>query len=96
VRHHRRRRQPISTSRRARGLFDWAPPSWAVEAIKAQADRLIHIAATDFYEPRYLELTEHWRASCPSRSARGLLTNSGTEAVEAPSSWLATTPIARG
>ena len=54
-----------------------------VEAIKAQADRLIHIAATDFYEPRYLELTEHLARIPPfSEPARVFLTNSGTEAVE--------------
>jgi len=54
-----------------------------VEAIKAQADRLIHIAATDFYEPRYLELTEHLARIAPfAEKARVFLTNSGTEAVE--------------
>jgi 4-aminobutyrate aminotransferase len=54
-----------------------------VEAIKAQADRLIHIAATDFYEPRYLELTEHLARIAPfDEKARVFLTNSGTEAVE--------------
>jgi 4-aminobutyrate aminotransferase len=54
-----------------------------VEAIKAQADRLIHIAATDFYEPRYVELTEHLARIAPfAEAARVFLTNSGTEAVE--------------
>jgi 4-aminobutyrate aminotransferase len=54
-----------------------------VEAIKAQADQLIHIAATDFYEPRYLELTEHLARIAPfAEKARVFLTNSGTEAVE--------------
>jgi 4-aminobutyrate aminotransferase len=54
-----------------------------VAAIKDQADRLIHIAATDFYEPRYLELTEHLARIAPfSEPARVFLTNSGTEAVE--------------
>ena len=54
-----------------------------VEAIKAQADRLIHIAATDFYEPRYLELTEHLARIAPFKErARVFLSNSGTEAVE--------------
>ena len=54
-----------------------------VEAIKAQADRLIHIAATDFYEPRYLELVEHLARVAPfEEKARVFLTNSGTEAVE--------------
>ena len=54
-----------------------------VEAIKAQADRLIHIAATDFYEPRYLELMERLAGIAPfAEKARVFLTNSGTEAVE--------------
>ena len=54
-----------------------------VSAIKEQADRLIHIAATDFYEPRYLELMERLAAIAPfAETARVFLTNSGTEAVE--------------
>lgn len=54
-----------------------------VAAIKEQADRLIHIAATDFYEPRYLELSEHLARVAPfAEPARVFLTNSGTEAVE--------------
>ena len=54
-----------------------------VAAIKEQADRLIHIAATDFYEPRYLELMERLAAIAPfDEKARVFLTNSGTEAVE--------------
>jgi 4-aminobutyrate aminotransferase len=59
-----------------------AEPS-VVAAIKTQADRLIHIAATDFYEPRYLEFTERLAAIAPfEEKARVFLTNSGTEAVE--------------
>jgi 4-aminobutyrate aminotransferase len=54
-----------------------------VQAIKDQADRLIHIAATDFYEPRYLEFMERLAAIAPfAEPARVFLTNSGTEAVE--------------
>jgi len=54
-----------------------------VQAIKDQADRLIHIAATDFYEPRYLELMERLAGIAPFKErARVFLTNSGTEAVE--------------
>ena len=54
-----------------------------VQAIKDQADRLIHIAATDFYEPRYLEFMERLAGIAPfSEKARVFLTNSGTEAVE--------------
>jgi 4-aminobutyrate aminotransferase len=54
-----------------------------VAAIKDQADRLIHIAATDFYEPRYLELMERLAAIAPfAEKARVFLSNSGTEAIE--------------
>jgi len=54
-----------------------------VAAIKEQADRLIHIAATDFYEPRCLEFMERLAAIAPFKEkARVFLTNSGTEAVE--------------
>ena len=54
-----------------------------VAAIKEQADRLIHIAATDFYEPRYLELMERLAGIAPfADKARVFLTNSGTEAIE--------------
>jgi 4-aminobutyrate aminotransferase len=54
-----------------------------VAAIKEQADHLIHIAATDFYEPRYLELSEHLARIAPFKEpARVFLTNSGTEAIE--------------
>jgi 4-aminobutyrate aminotransferase len=54
-----------------------------VAAIKEQADRLIHIAATDFYEPRYTEFMERLAAMAPfAEKARVFLTNSGTEAVE--------------
>ena len=54
-----------------------------VAAIKEQADRLIHIAATDFFEPRYLEFMERLAAIAPfDERARVFLTNSGTEAIE--------------
>ena len=54
-----------------------------VQAIKEQADRLIHIAATDFYEPRYTAFMERLAAIAPfEEKARVFLTNSGTEAVE--------------
>jgi 4-aminobutyrate aminotransferase len=54
-----------------------------VAAITAQAEQLIHIAATDFYEPRYVELSERLAAIAPFKEeARVFLTNSGTEAVE--------------
>jgi len=54
-----------------------------VAAISEQAGRLIHIAATDFYEPRYLEFMERLAAIAPFREpARVFLTNSGTEAIE--------------
>ncbi|MGH2384339.1 MAG: aminotransferase class III-fold pyridoxal phosphate-dependent enzyme, partial [Candidatus Limnocylindria bacterium] len=54
-----------------------------VAAIHEQAERLIHIAATDFYEPRYTEFMERLAAIAPFKEkARVFLTNSGTEAVE--------------
>jgi 4-aminobutyrate aminotransferase len=54
-----------------------------VAAITEQATRLIHIAATDFYEPRYVEFMERLAAIAPfAERARVFLTNSGTEAVE--------------
>ncbi|HSK93881.1 MAG TPA: acetyl ornithine aminotransferase family protein [Candidatus Angelobacter sp.] len=54
-----------------------------VAAIRDQAERLIHIAATDFYEPRYLEFMERLAGIAPfAEKARVFLTNSGTEAVE--------------
>src|SRR5213080_5158962 len=49
-----------------------------VAAIKEQAERLIHIAATDFYEPRYVEFSEKLASIAPfSEPARVFLTNSG-------------------
>ncbi|HET6380331.1 MAG TPA: acetyl ornithine aminotransferase family protein [candidate division Zixibacteria bacterium] len=54
-----------------------------VAAIREQAERLIHIAATDFYEPRYLEFSERLASIAPfEEKARVFLTNSGTEAIE--------------
>jgi 4-aminobutyrate aminotransferase len=54
-----------------------------VSAITEQAQTLIHIAATDYYEPRYVELSERLAAIAPfTEPARVFLTNSGTEAVE--------------
>jgi len=54
-----------------------------VAAITEQAGRLIHIAATDFYEPRYVEFMERLAAIAPfTERARVFLTNSGTEAIE--------------
>jgi len=54
-----------------------------VAAIKEQAGQLIHIAATDFYEPRYLELMERLAGIAPfAEKARVFITNSGTEAIE--------------
>ena len=54
-----------------------------VAAITEQAGRLIHIAATDFYEPRYVEFMERLAAIAPfAERARVFLTNSGTEAIE--------------
>jgi 4-aminobutyrate aminotransferase len=54
-----------------------------VAAIQQQAEKLIHIAATDFYEPTYAEFMERVAAVAPfEEKARVFITNSGTEAVE--------------
>ena len=55
-----------------------------VDAIIAQAQRLLHYSASDFYEQRYQELASALAATAPwSGPSRVLLQNSGTEAVEA-------------
>ncbi len=55
-----------------------------VEAIKRQAEELLHYSASDFYLPIYSDVCEQLDriAPFPGR-ARAFLTNSGTEAVEA-------------
>ncbi len=53
-------------------------------AIEKQAKSLIHICGSDFYYPPMVELMERLAALVPGKSRkRVLLTNSGTEAVEA-------------
>jgi 4-aminobutyrate aminotransferase len=55
-----------------------------VDAISAQAGRLIHYCSSDFYPPVYAELSERLVAHAPiAGESRVFLTNSGTEAVEA-------------
>ncbi len=55
-----------------------------VEAIKRQADELLHYSASDFYLPIYSDVCEELDRIAPfSSPARAFLTNSGTEAVEA-------------
>lgn len=55
-----------------------------VEAIRRQADELIHYSASDFFLPIYSEVCEQLdRIAAMSKPARSFLTNSGTEAVEA-------------
>jgi 4-aminobutyrate aminotransferase len=55
-----------------------------VEAIKRQADHLLHYSASDFYLPIYSEVCAQLDSVTPvGGPARSLLTNSGTEAVEA-------------
>jgi len=54
-----------------------------VQAIKDQAEKLIHICYTDFYYPVYIDLCETLTRIAPiSGSKRVFLTNSGAEAVE--------------
>ena len=53
-------------------------------AIEAQARALIHICGSDFYYPPMIELMERLAAIAPKdRPQRVLLTNSGSESVEA-------------
>lgn len=55
-----------------------------VEAIRRQAEELIHYSASDFFLPIYSEVCEQLDRIAPmSKPARSFLTNSGTEAVEA-------------
>jgi 4-aminobutyrate aminotransferase len=55
-----------------------------VEAIQAQAARLIHMSGTDFYYENMVELAERLAALAPGGGARRVyFGNSGTEAVEA-------------
>ena len=54
-----------------------------VEAIRRQAEELLHYSASDFYLPIYSDVCEELDRIAPfSAPARSFLTNSGTEAVE--------------
>jgi 4-aminobutyrate aminotransferase len=54
-----------------------------VEAIRKQAEDLLHYSASDFYLPIYSDVCEELDRIAPfSKPARSFLTNSGTEAVE--------------
>lgn len=54
-----------------------------VEAIKAQADRFLHICGTDFYFDGFARLAERLARLAPGTSRkRTFLSNSGTEAIE--------------
>jgi 4-aminobutyrate aminotransferase len=55
-----------------------------VQAIQDQAAQLIHICASDFYDPVYIALAERLSALAPGAAPkRTFLSNSGAEAVEA-------------
>lgn len=55
-----------------------------VRAIQRQAEELIHISATDFYEPRLVEFSEKIQQITPGNFPKRIFfANSGTEAVEA-------------
>ena len=55
-----------------------------VEAIRRQADKLIHMSGTDFYYPNMVELAEKLAALAPGDAPRRVyFGNSGTEAIEA-------------
>lgn len=55
-----------------------------VRAIQEQAGRLIHICASDFYDPTYVDLAERLGKLAPgNHNKKVFLGNSGAEAVEA-------------
>src|SRR5207253_7913819 len=54
-----------------------------VAAINEQASKLIHICGSHFYYPSMIELLEKLADIVPGKGAKILLTNSGSEAVEA-------------
>ncbi|HET7236733.1 MAG TPA: aminotransferase class III-fold pyridoxal phosphate-dependent enzyme [Actinomycetota bacterium] len=55
-----------------------------VDAIKRQAEQLLHYSASDFYLPIYSDVCEELDRIAPFKEdAKCFLTNSGTEAVEA-------------
>lgn len=55
-----------------------------VNAIKEQAEKLIHICGADFYDPQYISLAERLAKLAPGDSPKKVfLGNSGAEAVEA-------------
>ncbi|MBI2237307.1 MAG: aminotransferase class III-fold pyridoxal phosphate-dependent enzyme, partial [Actinobacteria bacterium] len=55
-----------------------------VEAIRKQAEELLHYSASDFFLPIYSDVCEELDRIAPMKAdARSFLTNSGTEAVEA-------------
>jgi 4-aminobutyrate aminotransferase len=55
-----------------------------VDAIKRQAEQLLHYSASDFYLPIYSDVCEELDRIAPfEEDAKCFLTNSGTEAVEA-------------
>jgi 4-aminobutyrate aminotransferase len=54
-----------------------------VEAVRSQAEQLLHYSASDFYLPIYSQMCEALTAVLPiSGRTRVFLTNSGAEAVE--------------
>jgi len=55
-----------------------------VRAIQQQAEELLHISATDFYEPRIIDLAEKLQQITPGNFPKRIFfANSGTEAIEA-------------
>ncbi len=55
-----------------------------VQAIQAQAQKLIHICGADFYDPNYIDLCARLGALAPGKGEKRVyLGNSGAEAVEA-------------
>ena len=67
-----------------------------VRAIDEQAQRFLHMSGTDFYYEPQVRLAEELAAIAPiDGGVRSFFGNSGTEAIEAASSWRAMPPAAR-
>ena len=64
-----------------------------VRAIIEQAQKFLHMSGTDFYYEPQVRLAEELAAIAPiDGGVRSFFGNSGTEAIEAASSWRATRP----
>ena len=95
LRRDRRRRQPVLDFAAGIAVAPPATPTRRDRGHHRAGQKLIHIAATDFYEPRYLELSERLAASPRSRTSARLPHQLRHRRRRGRSSWPATTPGAR-